>query len=72
MPGVVSLPHGWGHDAAAGWRTAATPGQTGVNVNLLAGDGPAAAAIPADHLDDRVQPGAGQPAAALALTAGVR
>jgi formate dehydrogenase len=42
MPGTVSMPHGWGHDASAGWRVAATPGQTGANVNLLAGDGPGA------------------------------
>lgn len=42
MPGTVSMPHGWGHQAAAGWRTAATPGQTGSNVNLLAADGPTA------------------------------
>lgn len=34
-PGVVSLPHGWGHDpAAAGWGDCAEGG--GVNSNLLA------------------------------------
>lgn len=42
MPGTVSMPHGWGHSSAAGWRVAATPGQTGSNVNLLAADGAAA------------------------------
>ena len=31
--GVVSLPHGWGHDESAGQRVAAT--QPGVNVNQL-------------------------------------
>jgi anaerobic selenocysteine-containing dehydrogenase len=42
MPGTVSVPHGWGHSPDAGWRVAATPGETGANVNLLAADGPAA------------------------------
>ena len=42
MPGTVSLPHGWGHTANAGWRTAARDGEAGVNVNTLAADGPAA------------------------------
>ncbi|MEM1416738.1 MAG: molybdopterin-dependent oxidoreductase [Myxococcota bacterium] len=38
MPGVVALPHGWGHQHAPGMKTAS---QTkGVNVNLLAADGP--------------------------------
>ena len=38
MPGVVALPHGWGHQAAKGLSVAS---QTeGVNVNLLAADGP--------------------------------
>ncbi|HZS36890.1 MAG TPA: molybdopterin-dependent oxidoreductase [Polyangia bacterium] len=38
MPGTVALPHGWGHQHAAGLSVAA---QTrGVNVNLLAADGP--------------------------------
>jgi hypothetical protein len=40
--GTVSLPHGWGHRDNAGWRTAARAGETGVNVNALAADGPAA------------------------------
>jgi formate dehydrogenase len=40
MPGTVSLPHGWGHGGGAGWRIAATDGETGSNVNLLAADGP--------------------------------
>jgi anaerobic selenocysteine-containing dehydrogenase len=35
MPGVVSIPHGWGHDVA-GTRTAVAAGHPGVNVNLLA------------------------------------
>jgi anaerobic selenocysteine-containing dehydrogenase len=36
MPGVVALPHGWGHRYAAGWsRANARPG---VNVNRLATD----------------------------------
>lgn len=34
MPGVVSIPHGWGHDApGTGWSTASS--RPGVNVNLL-------------------------------------
>ncbi|MCB9638470.1 MAG: molybdopterin-dependent oxidoreductase [Myxococcales bacterium] len=38
MQGVVALPHGWGHQHAKGLRVAS---QTqGVNVNLLAADGP--------------------------------
>lgn len=38
MPGVVALPHGWGHQHAKGLSVAS---QTdGVNVNLLAADGP--------------------------------
>jgi len=38
MPGTVAVPHGWGHQRAPGLRVA---GQTrGVNVNLLAADGP--------------------------------
>ena len=38
MPGTVALPHGWGHQHAKGLSTA---GKTrGVNVNLLAADGP--------------------------------
>lgn len=42
MPGTVSLPHGWGHGAGAGWRRAAADGEAGVNANLLAADGPGA------------------------------
>ena len=38
MPGTVALPHGWGHQHAIGLSVA---GRTsGVNVNLLAADGP--------------------------------
>jgi formate dehydrogenase len=38
MPGTVALPHGWGHQHARGLSVA---GRTrGVNVNLLAADGP--------------------------------
>ncbi|MFT6398534.1 MAG: formate dehydrogenase [Bradymonadia bacterium] len=37
MPGVVALPHGWGHQHARGLSTANKT--TGVNVNLLAADG---------------------------------
>jgi anaerobic selenocysteine-containing dehydrogenase len=38
MPGVVALPHGWGHQRAEGLGIAS---QTrGVNANLLAADGP--------------------------------
>jgi anaerobic selenocysteine-containing dehydrogenase len=35
MPGVVSLPHGWGHDKA-GTRMATAREHAGVNNNLLA------------------------------------
>jgi formate dehydrogenase len=38
MPGTVALPHGWGHQHAKGLSVAAKT--TGVNVNLLAADGP--------------------------------
>lgn len=38
MPGVVALPHGWGHQHAPGLSVAKTT--RGVNVNLLAADGP--------------------------------
>jgi formate dehydrogenase len=38
MPGVVALPHGWGHQHATGLRVASRT--EGVNVNLLAADGP--------------------------------
>lgn len=38
-PGVVAVPHGWGHKGTGGWRTAnANPG---VNVNELASSDPA-------------------------------
>ena len=36
MPGVVSLPHGWGHGAEGAKMTVAA-GRPGVNSNLLAG-----------------------------------
>ena len=38
MPGSVALPHGWGHAEADGQRIAKTT--SGVNVNILADDGP--------------------------------
>lgn len=38
MPGTVALPHGWGHQHAAGLSVASKT--RGVNVNLLAADGP--------------------------------
>ena len=38
MPGTVALPHGWGHQHATGLSIASKTG--GVNVNLLAADGP--------------------------------
>ncbi|MFN7955409.1 MAG: molybdopterin-dependent oxidoreductase [bacterium] len=38
MPGTVALPHGWGHQHAVGLGVASKT--TGVNVNLLAADGP--------------------------------
>ena len=38
MPGTVALPHGWGHQHARGLSVAAKT--SGVNVNLLAADGP--------------------------------
>jgi anaerobic selenocysteine-containing dehydrogenase len=38
MPGTVALPHGWGHQAATGLSVASRTG--GVNVNILAADGP--------------------------------
>jgi anaerobic selenocysteine-containing dehydrogenase len=38
MPGTVALPHGWGHQHARGLSVAART--RGVNVNLLAADGP--------------------------------
>jgi formate dehydrogenase len=39
MPGTVALPHGWGHQHAPGLSVASRT--RGVNVNLLAADGPA-------------------------------
>jgi formate dehydrogenase len=41
MPGTVALPHGWGHQHARGLTAASRT--AGVNVNLLAADGPDAA-----------------------------
>jgi formate dehydrogenase len=38
MPGTVALPHGWGHQHATGLHVASRT--AGVNVNLLAADGP--------------------------------
>ena len=38
MPGTVALPHGWGHQHARGLTVASAT--EGVNVNLLAADGP--------------------------------
>lgn len=38
MPGTVALPHGWGHQAAKGLSVASKT--KGVNVNILAADGP--------------------------------
>lgn len=38
MPGTVALPHGWGHQHASGLSVASRT--SGVNVNLLAADGP--------------------------------
>ncbi len=38
MPGVAALPHGWGHQHAKGLSVSSRT--TGVNVNLLAADGP--------------------------------
>jgi anaerobic selenocysteine-containing dehydrogenase len=38
QPGTVALPHGWGHQSAAGLSVASKT--SGVNVNLLAADGP--------------------------------
>jgi len=38
MVGAVALPHGWGHEDADGLSVASKT--TGVNVNLLAADGP--------------------------------
>jgi hypothetical protein len=38
MAGVVSLPHGWGHDAP-GARLGVAAGHAGVNSNALADEG---------------------------------
>jgi anaerobic selenocysteine-containing dehydrogenase len=38
MPGTVAMPHGWGHQHARGLSVASKT--SGVNVNLLAADGP--------------------------------
>lgn len=38
MPGTVALPHGWGHQSAAGLSIASRT--TGANANILASDGP--------------------------------
>ena len=38
MPGTAALPHGWGHQRARGLSVASAT--TGVNVNILAADGP--------------------------------
>lgn len=38
MPGTIALPHGWGHQHAKGLSIASKT--SGVNVNLLAADGP--------------------------------
>jgi len=38
MPGTVALPHGWGHQHATGLSVASKT--RGVNVNILAADGP--------------------------------
>jgi anaerobic selenocysteine-containing dehydrogenase len=40
QPGTVALPHGWGHQHAKGLSVASKT--AGVNVNLLAADGPGA------------------------------
>ena len=40
MPGTVAMPHGWGHQHATGLSHASKT--SGVNVNLLATDGPEA------------------------------
>jgi hypothetical protein len=37
MPGVVSLPHGWGHDVAD-TRLSVAKAHAGVNTNLLTDD----------------------------------
>ncbi len=37
MPGVVSIPHGWGHDAP-GLRMEVARGHAGVNSNVLSNE----------------------------------
>ncbi|MCB0640253.1 MAG: hypothetical protein KDC44_01375, partial [Phaeodactylibacter sp.] len=39
MPGTVALPHGWGHQSS---KLSVAKNTKGVNVNILAGDGPEA------------------------------
>ncbi|MGE0215645.1 MAG: molybdopterin-dependent oxidoreductase [Mycolicibacterium sp.] len=39
VPGVIALPHGWGHDGTGGWRVANRAG--GANVNRLTSSDPA-------------------------------
>lgn len=38
MPGVIAVPHGWGHKGTGGWRLANKAG--GTNVNLLTSSAP--------------------------------
>jgi anaerobic selenocysteine-containing dehydrogenase len=38
MPGVVSIPHGWGHDLEGVQLSVASTRAAGVNSNLLADD----------------------------------
>jgi anaerobic selenocysteine-containing dehydrogenase len=38
VPGVIALPHGWGHDGTGGWRLANRAG--GANVNQLTSSEP--------------------------------
>ena len=37
-PGVVSIPHGWGHDTSRVARTEVAAAHAGVNSNVLADD----------------------------------
>jgi anaerobic selenocysteine-containing dehydrogenase len=39
MPGVVSIPHGWGHDVDGVQLSVAATTAAGVNSNLLADEG---------------------------------
>jgi formate dehydrogenase len=62
MPGVVALPHGWGHQHARGLAVASRT--RGVNVNILAADGPASVERPSGMarltgIPVRVQPASG-------------